>query len=151
MQILRLEFSHYDYKLQKTISAKDFALSIVASADLSHVDKLLNRVDEVNNEAHLKDIRVTFEEFKSFAELRKKLRPLSLALFSYGEVNGLLTREDFQRAASKVRYLALLYACSNLFCVYMCARMLRSAMDMWNIIKMGLIRFHYLWISYWFI
>ncbi|KAJ9167701.1 hypothetical protein P3X46_019309 [Hevea brasiliensis] len=101
-EILRLEFAHYDYKLQKTISAKDFALSMVASADLSHLDKLLDRVDELNNEARLKDIRITFEEFKNFAELRRKLRPFSLALFSYGKVNGLLTKEDFQRAASYV-------------------------------------------------
>ncbi|XP_015572510.1 calcium uptake protein, mitochondrial [Ricinus communis] len=101
-EILRLEFAHYDYKLRKTISAKDFALSMVASADLSHLDKLLVRVDELNNEADLSDIQITFEEFKNFAELRKKLLPFSLALFSYGKVNGLLTKEDFQRAASHV-------------------------------------------------
>ncbi|KAJ4827234.1 hypothetical protein Tsubulata_015196 [Turnera subulata] len=101
-EILRLEFAHYDYKLRGTISAKDFALSMVASADMSHLDKLLNRADELDNEEHLKDIRVTFEEFKNFAELRKRLLPFSLALFSYGKVNGLLTKEDFQRAASQV-------------------------------------------------
>ncbi|XP_059461488.1 calcium uptake protein, mitochondrial-like isoform X2 [Corylus avellana] len=76
-EILRLEFAHYDYKLRGTISAKDFALSMVASADMSHL------------------------------ELRRKLEPLSLALFSFGEVNGLLTRKDFQRAASQVCNLSL--------------------------------------------
>lgn len=103
--MLRLEFAHYDYKSQKTISAKDFALSMVASADLSHLDKFLDRVDEISNDADLKEIRITFEEFKDFAELRKSLLPFSLALFSYGKVNGFLTREDFQRAASHVRYM----------------------------------------------
>ncbi|KAH7524607.1 hypothetical protein FEM48_Zijuj06G0137300 [Ziziphus jujuba var. spinosa] len=101
-EILNLEFAHYDYKLRGTISAKDFALSMVASADMSHLNRLLDRVDELNNERHLRDMRITLEEFKSFAELRKKLHPFSLALFSYGKVNGLLTREDFQRAASNV-------------------------------------------------
>ncbi|XP_077222279.1 calcium uptake protein, mitochondrial-like [Tasmannia lanceolata] len=101
-EILRLEFAHYDYKLQGTISAKDFALSMVASADLNHINKFLDRVDVINNDPHLRDIRVTFEEFKTFAELRKRLRPLALAIFSYGKVNGFLTKKDFQRAASHV-------------------------------------------------
>lgn len=99
-----MEFAHYDYKLRGTISAKDFALSMVASADMSHLGKLLDRVDELNNVPQLSDIRVTFEEFKHVAELRRKLEPFSLALFSFGEVKGLLTRKDFQRAASQVRY-----------------------------------------------
>ncbi|CAN1325262.1 Calcium uptake protein, mitochondrial [Linum perenne] len=101
-EILRLEFAHYDYKSRGTILAKDFALSIVSSADLGHLDRLLGRVDKLNNDAHLRDMQITYEEFKDFAELRKKLRPFSLALFSYGKVNGLLTKEDFQRAASQV-------------------------------------------------
>ncbi|XP_071711400.1 calcium uptake protein, mitochondrial-like isoform X2 [Rutidosis leptorrhynchoides] len=96
----RLEFSHYDYKLCGTIPAKDFALSMVASGDIRHKSRLLNHVDELDNEPHLKNICITFEEFKSFAELRKKLHPFSLAIFSYGKVNGFLTRKDFQRAAN---------------------------------------------------
>ncbi|WJX09798.1 hypothetical protein P8452_00593 [Trifolium repens] len=106
-EILRLEFAHYDYKSRKTISAKDFALSMVASADMSHLGKLLERVDELNNDPCFKDVRITFEDFKNFAELRKKLLPLSLALFSFGKVNGLLTRDDFQRAASHVCGISL--------------------------------------------
>lgn len=100
--MILLEFAHYDYKKRGTISAKDFALSMVASADMNHLNKLLDRVTELHNQLHLSDIRITFEEFKNFAELRRKLQPFSLALFSYGKVNGLLTKEDFQRAASQV-------------------------------------------------
>lgn len=70
---------------------------MVASADMNHLDRLLDRADELDN-----DPRITFEEFKNFSELRKKILPFSLALFSFGEVHGLLTRDDFQRAASHV-------------------------------------------------
>ncbi|XP_030954695.1 calcium uptake protein, mitochondrial-like isoform X2 [Quercus lobata] len=101
-EILQLEFCHYDYSSRGTISAKDFALSLVASADINHINKMLDRVDELENELHLRDIRITFEEFKAFAELRKELQPLSVAIFSYGKVNGSLTKKDFQRAASQV-------------------------------------------------
>uniref|UniRef100_A0A2N9E2E9 EF-hand domain-containing protein n=1 Tax=Fagus sylvatica TaxID=28930 RepID=A0A2N9E2E9_FAGSY len=87
-EILKLEFAHYDYKLRGTISAKDFALSMVASADLSQLGRLLDRADELNNAPHLRDMRITFEEFKNFAELRKKLQPFSLALSSFGKVCG---------------------------------------------------------------
>lgn len=107
---MRLEFAHYDYKSQGTISAKDFALSMVASADMSHINKFISRVDEINNEPHLKDVRITYEEFKNYAELRKRLRPLSMAIFSYGKVNGLLTKQDFQRAAYQVY---MLFSCSE--------------------------------------
>ncbi|XXG59110.1 hypothetical protein AAC387_Pa04g1249 [Persea americana] len=101
-EILHLEFAHYDYKLRGTISAKDFALSMVAAADMNHINKFLVQVDELENDPHLRDMRITFKEFKDFAELRKKLQPLALALFSYGTVKGLLTKNDFQRAASHV-------------------------------------------------
>lgn len=84
--------------------AKDFALSMVASADMRHLSSLLDRVDELDHNPDLKDTRISFEEFKNFAELRKQLQPFSLALFSYGKANGMLTREDFKRAAFHVRY-----------------------------------------------
>ncbi|KAL2318055.1 hypothetical protein Fmac_031931 [Flemingia macrophylla] len=107
LTILRLEFAHYDYKGRQTISAKDFALSMVASADMSNLGRLLGLVDGLDDDPRLKDARITFDEFKNFAELRKKLLPFSLALFSFGEVNGLLTRDDFQRAASHVCGISL--------------------------------------------
>ncbi|KAA3486256.1 calcium uptake protein 1, mitochondrial-like isoform X1 [Gossypium australe] len=101
-EILRLEFDHYDYKGRGTISAKDFALSMVAAADMSHLDRLLERVDALNDKPQLREVRISLDEFKHFAELRRKLQPFSLALFSYGKVNGLLTKDDFKRAASHV-------------------------------------------------
>ncbi|XP_052209404.1 uncharacterized protein LOC127812895 isoform X2 [Diospyros lotus] len=106
-EMVRLEFAHYDYKSRGTISAKDFALSMVASADLRHLNKFLDRVDELSNELKFGNIRITFEEFKDFAELRKQLLPFSCALFSYAEANGLLTRKDIQRAALQVCGISL--------------------------------------------
>ncbi|XP_062226095.1 calcium uptake protein, mitochondrial-like [Phragmites australis] len=101
-EIIRLEFSHYDVKSSKTIPAKDFAMSMVASADMNHINKLLDRVDDLVSEPDLKDLRITFEEFKSFADLRRRLQPLSMAIFSYGKVNGFLTKQDLKRAAYHV-------------------------------------------------
>ncbi|KAL3844011.1 hypothetical protein ACJIZ3_001414 [Penstemon smallii] len=106
-EMVNLEFAHYDYKLGGTISSKDFALSMVASADMNHLSKLLGRVDNLDNEPHLGNIRITPEEFKNFAELRRKLQPFSLALFSFGHVNGLLTKKDLQRAAKQVCGISL--------------------------------------------
>ncbi|KAM7492927.1 hypothetical protein LguiB_027536 [Lonicera macranthoides] len=102
LKMIKLEFSHYDYKLRGTISVKDFALSMVASADTRHLNNLLDRVDDLDREPHLVDIHITFEEFKNFAELRKRLQPFSVALLSYGRLNRTLTKNDFQRAASQV-------------------------------------------------
>ncbi|KAK9079994.1 hypothetical protein SSX86_001669 [Deinandra increscens subsp. villosa] len=107
LEMIWLEFSHYDFQSSGSIPAKDFMLSMVASGDIRHMNRLLDRVDDLDKEAGLKDIRITFEEFKNFAELRKKLQPFSLALFSYGKVNGFLTKNDFQRAASHVCGISL--------------------------------------------
>lgn len=100
--MLRLEFAHYDFKSQGTISAKDFVLSMVASADMRYIDKFLDQADELGNDPSLSHLRITFEEFENFAMLRKRLEQFSLALFSYGKVNGLLSKQDFKRAAHQV-------------------------------------------------
>ncbi|PIN02358.1 hypothetical protein CDL12_25135 [Handroanthus impetiginosus] len=70
-EMVKLEFAHYDYKLRGTISAKDFAMSMVASTDLKHLNKLLDCVDDIDNQPNLFNIRITPEEFKNFAELRR--------------------------------------------------------------------------------
>ncbi len=102
MQILKLEFAHYDIKSNGTISGKDFALSLVAAAEIGHINKLLDLVEELDDEPRLRDVRISYEEFKDFADLRRELQAFSLAIFSYGKVNGMLTKKDFQRAASQV-------------------------------------------------
>ncbi|TQD88396.1 hypothetical protein C1H46_026055 [Malus baccata] len=51
------------------------------------INKLLDRVDEIENDTHLKDIKITYKEFKDFAELHKNLQSFSGSLNSYGEVN----------------------------------------------------------------
>nr|GMD76973.1 calcium uptake protein, mitochondrial-like [Ipomoea batatas] len=107
IEMLRLEFAHYDYRSRGSISAKDFALSMVAAADMSHITKFLDRVEELNDEPRLRDVRISFEEFKSFAELRKKLQPFTLAIFSYGTMNGMLSKNDLKRAAKHVCGISL--------------------------------------------
>lgn len=101
-EITRLEFLHYDHRERGTISARDFALSMVGAADLTRVNQYLSRVDDLSKDPRFSNIHITHEEFESFAELRKKLQPLYLAISSYGQVYGLLTQSDFQRAASHV-------------------------------------------------
>lgn len=45
----------------------------------------------------------TMQEFCQFAELRKKLPIMALAISSFGKIQGKLSKEDVQRAADKVR------------------------------------------------
>ena len=104
---------------------------MVASADMNHINKLLDRVDDFDESPDVKDLRITFEvwqfairypgyiswanrvledrccyleiqEFKAFADLRRRLEPFAMAIFSYGKVNGLLTKQDLKRAATHV-------------------------------------------------
>ena len=50
------------------------------------------------------NVHLQLQEFKAFADLRRRLEPLSMAIFAYGKVNGLLTKEDLKRAAQHVRF-----------------------------------------------
>lgn len=43
-EVVRLEFAHYDVAGRGSIPALDFARSLVATADVRHVDKLLDKV-----------------------------------------------------------------------------------------------------------
>ena len=51
------------------------------------------------------------QEFKAFAYLRRRLEPLSMAIFAYGKVNGLLTKQDLKRAAQHVIFFPPSLAC----------------------------------------
>ncbi|KAG0470309.1 hypothetical protein HPP92_016473 [Vanilla planifolia] len=106
-EILRLEFDHYDVETKGSISAKDFALSMVSCADIKNINKFLDRVDVLDNNLYLKDKRITFEEFKAFADLRKRLHLLPSAFSCFEEVHGLLTKEDFRGAAFHVSGVCL--------------------------------------------
>ena len=57
------------------------------------------------------DVYLLLQEFKAFAYLRRRLEPLSMAIFSYGKVNGLLTKQDLKRAAQHVSFLSPCLAC----------------------------------------
>jgi hypothetical protein len=50
------------------------------------------------------NVYLQLQEFKAFADLRQRLEPLSMAIFAYGKVNGLLTKEDLKRATQHVSF-----------------------------------------------
>ncbi|XP_024398218.1 calcium uptake protein, mitochondrial isoform X2 [Physcomitrium patens] len=102
-EIIRLEFAHYDYDNRGTISATDFGLSMAASADLSKLHHYLDRVHDLSTDAQFSTTRITLEEFLEFAQLRKKIPVLAMAISSFGKIQGKLTKNDVQRAAVKRR------------------------------------------------
>ncbi|KAG0588748.1 hypothetical protein KC19_2G266100 [Ceratodon purpureus] len=101
-EITRLEFAHYDFENRGSISATDFGLSMAASADISMMYHYLDRVEDLANNPHYATLRITLEEFIQFAELRKKIPVMAMAISSFGKIQGKLTKQDFQRAADKV-------------------------------------------------
>ena len=60
-QIIHLEFAHYDFDGQGTISATDFGLSMTASADLSKINHYLDRVQDLATIPHFAHMRITIE------------------------------------------------------------------------------------------
>jgi hypothetical protein len=60
------------------------------------------------------DVYLQFQEFKSFADLRRRLEPPLMVIVAYGKVNGLLTKEDLKCAAEHVRFFY------QVWCAYLC-------------------------------
>ncbi|KAL3684128.1 hypothetical protein R1sor_002150 [Riccia sorocarpa] len=102
-EIIRLEFSHYDVKGHGSIPAQDFALSMIAAADLSSLNEFLARVNLLSGIPRFRNMRISEEEFRQFAYLRKNLSSLALAISMFGEMN----KKDFKRAATKVCHCPL--------------------------------------------
>ncbi|KAG0570641.1 hypothetical protein KC19_6G176800 [Ceratodon purpureus] len=101
-EIIHLEFAHYDFDGQGTISATDFGLSMTASADLSKINHYLDRVQDLATIPHFAHMRITIEEFIQFATLRKKIPVMALAISSFGKIQGKLSKDDVKRAAAKI-------------------------------------------------
>ncbi|KAL3566955.1 hypothetical protein D5086_032370, partial [Populus alba] len=55
---------------------------------------------------HDEILRLAHYDYRS-CELRRQLQYLSLAIFGYGKVNGVLTKKDIQRASSQVRRISI--------------------------------------------
>lgn len=101
-EIITLEFAHYDFDNRGSISATDFGLSMAASADLSKTHHYLDRVQDLANIPHFASMRISLQEFMEFAELRKKIPVMALAISSFGKISGKLSKNDVMRAANKI-------------------------------------------------
>ncbi|KAL6758001.1 hypothetical protein V8C86DRAFT_2609507, partial [Haematococcus lacustris] len=82
--LVSLEFGHYDVAGTGTIPGLDLARSLAASADLSHTDGLLLKVERLP--ARLQQAEVSLQEFRALAELRDNLHELQVALDFLGLV-----------------------------------------------------------------
>ncbi|GAQ80438.1 hypothetical protein KFL_000540150 [Klebsormidium nitens] len=105
-EITRLEFAHYDWRNEGTVSAKDFALSMVAAADMEHLAPLMARVDKLAAEEAFKSVRISYEDFWAFAHCRWVVPRLDDALDQFlahspEGVDG-LTRGEFREAVHDV-------------------------------------------------
>lgn len=60
-QITNLEFAYYDFEQRGSVSASDFAMSMVTSANPTLLDNYLDRVANIADIPHFQDMRITQE------------------------------------------------------------------------------------------
>lgn len=99
-EVVRLEFSYYDFRKQGSITGRAFAHSVVGCARIKHIDDYLDRVDALP--PHLAAARVSPAEFAAFRGVWRRLRRLAVALEFWAASSGALSRADFQSVASRV-------------------------------------------------
>ena len=105
-EMTRLEYEWYNYKGTGSISARDFALSIVGCARLKHVDGYLDKVHEMP--ATLANKKISFEEFKAFRAVWARLKRLSVALEFWRSSSGLpFSPKEFQSLVKRVMQIDL--------------------------------------------
>lgn len=105
-EIIQLEFSHYDCKQHGSIPAQDFGSSMVAAAPMSKIKMYLDRVDGLAKDPKFRSVRISYEDFQQFAELRKRRRLLALSAYSFKSNHG-FSKVDFQWAVSQVCEVSL--------------------------------------------
>ena len=76
--MMELEFKWYDFRNKGSIAARDFALSVVGCARLKHIDEYLDQIEAMPKE--IAEKQVTYEDFKAFRSVWRRLRQLAVAL-----------------------------------------------------------------------
>ncbi|GLC44097.1 hypothetical protein PLESTB_000929600 [Pleodorina starrii] len=104
-ELVRLEFRHYDCNRTGSITALDFGRSLAATADIRNVDRLLDKVDAMVPE--LARQRLTLEEFRSVAEMRRNVHTLVVALEFFRQVGRSLSKDDFSKLLVKLMRVSL--------------------------------------------
>ncbi|KAL6754761.1 hypothetical protein V8C86DRAFT_286671 [Haematococcus lacustris] len=103
--LVSLEFGHYDVAGTGTIPGLDLARSLAASADLSHTDGLLLKVERLP--ARLQQAEVSLQEFRTLAELRDNLHELQVALDFLGLVGRPVDLAALDKLVTRVAGLQL--------------------------------------------
>jgi len=98
-EMVSLEFSHYDFNNTGLMSYKDFALSLVASGNVTEIRKYLGRVASLPED--YPGAGITLAQFQEVYKLRPRLHAMHVALQTYGGANG-VKKDDFRRAAKKI-------------------------------------------------
>ena len=86
--------------LQGYIPGISFAHSLVSHTHMQEVDAYLTAVD--NMPADLKNAKVSWGDFKSFALLRQSVHRLAVALDFFFSTEGKICKHDFQHAVTKI-------------------------------------------------
>jgi len=97
-EMVQLEFAHYDYKNTGYMSHSDFAMSLVASGNVTEIRKYLARVKSL---PEFPGKGVSLAEFQQVYNLRPRLHDMHIAMQSYGGADG-VKKQDFARAADKI-------------------------------------------------
>ncbi|GIL46976.1 hypothetical protein Vafri_3832 [Volvox africanus] len=104
-ELVNLEFAHYDCNRQGSIPAVDFGRSLVAAADIRHVDRLLDKVDSMTTDMARE--RISFEDFQAVHGMRRNIHTLGVALEFFRQLDRLLSKEEFGKLLTKVAGVSL--------------------------------------------
>lgn len=104
-ELVKLEFAHYDVLGRGSLSPVDFAHSLVATADLRSIDKLLDKVDSMDGELLKK--RVSYDDFYKMHVVPRKLHTLKVALDFFVQIHRPVTKADMAKLLKKLLGLSV--------------------------------------------
>ncbi|CAD7695651.1 unnamed protein product [Ostreobium quekettii] len=99
-RLLIMEFLHYDHNHSGVITGRDFARSLIASADVRIVDNYLDKVSSMD--AALGNRRFNQEEFLSFFTLVNYTHLLRTGARFFQQVRGPLGKAEFAGLVQKI-------------------------------------------------
>jgi Ca2+-binding EF-hand superfamily protein len=98
-ELIKLEFRHYMPDEDKCIPGIDFARSLAASASLTQVYTLLDKIEVMD--ARLLNAKITFKEFEDIYRMQCNLRPLKVALEFLHQLGRPVTRQEMSKIVTR--------------------------------------------------
>ena len=103
--VLKMEFAHYDFDGNGTVSGEDFAKAVIANANQRILDKGLQRLPSLPKT--LKETRISEQDFANWGKVCFHHAEITNGFGFFQQLKGVINKEDFMRGIQGITGIRL--------------------------------------------